>query len=94
MRDAKAIYTSLSQSAFVTTYAAQSSYEDFAENWAWHMMELTKDPNFVITVPGEGAIDMNQIFKSNSKIRAKFEFVDRLWNDPQLVIDNRVSQLR
>jgi hypothetical protein len=91
-RDAKAIYTSLSESAFVTTYAAQTPYEDFAENWAWHMMELAKSPDYTITVPGEGTVDMNRAFKSNAKIREKIEFVDRLWNDPKLVIDNRVAQ--
>jgi hypothetical protein len=91
-RDAKAIYTSLSESGFVTTYAAQTPYEDFAENWAWHMMELSKSPNYTITIPGEGTVDMNQVFKSNAKIQKKIDFVDRLWNDPKLVIDNRVGQ--
>jgi hypothetical protein len=56
------------------------------------MMELAKSPDYTITVPGEGTVDMNRAFKSNAKIREKIEFVDRLWNDPKLVIDNRVAQ--
>ena len=88
-RDAKEIYTSLSKSAFVTTYAAFSPYEDFAENWAWHMMEMSKSPNYTITIPGEGTIDMNQSFKSNAKVQKKQAFVDQLWNKAGLVIDNR-----
>lgn len=87
--DAGAIYTSLSKSAFVTTYASSNPYEDFAENWAWHMMELYKNPDYQIVVPGQTTVDMNQVFKSNPKIQKKIEFVDQLWNNPSLKIDNR-----
>ncbi len=87
--DAKAIYDSLSQSAFVTTYAAQTPYEDFAENWAWHMMEISKSPNYTITVPGQGTVDMNEVFRANPKVRAKMDVVEQMWNDPKTVIDNR-----
>jgi hypothetical protein len=90
-RDAKAIYSSLAQSSFVTTYAASNPYEDFAENWAWHMMEQNKNPDYQITVPGEGVVDMNQVFKANAKIQKKIEFIDVLWNRTDLQIDNRVG---
>jgi len=88
-QDAQQIYSSLAQSSFVTSYASSNPYEDFAENWAWHMMEMSKSPNYTITIPGQGSVGMNQVFKSNPKIQKKIEFVDRLWNKPDLAIDNR-----
>jgi predicted SprT family Zn-dependent metalloprotease len=92
-RDANEIYNSLSKSSFVTSYSATNPYEDFAEFWAWHMMEKYKNPDYKITIPGEGTIDMNEIFKSNPKIKAKIEFIDQLWNRADLKIDNRAGKI-
>jgi hypothetical protein len=83
------IYTSLRDSAFMTSYAGQNNYEDFAEFWAWHLMLGSKDPKFEITIPGETTIDLMPAFAANPKLKAKLDFVDQLWNSASLKIDNR-----
>lgn len=83
------IYSSLQTSAFMTTYAGMSNYEDFAEFWVWHLILSEKSPQFTITIPGQATYDMMPVFTENSKIRAKLDFVEALWASPNLVLDNR-----
>lgn len=88
--EASKIYSSMKESAFITSYSSQNSWEDFAENWAWRILENEKSPDYQIEIPGSGIIDMNDVFRTNAKVQAKMRFIDQLWNDPKLVIDNRV----
>ncbi len=86
---AQEIYASLQESAFITTYAGMSNYEDFAEFWVWHLILGTKSPQFTITIPGVATLDMMPVFTQNAKIKAKLDFVESLWVSPTLKIDNR-----
>lgn len=89
--DAKQIYSSLQQSAFVSSYSASNPWEDFAEFWAWRMMLEFKSPDYKITVPGAGTFNMMPAFAQNAKIKQKIDFVTALWNSPTLKVDNRVT---
>ena len=89
--DAKQIYSSLQQSSFVTSYSSSNPWEDFAEFWAWRLMLEFKNPNYEITVPGEGTFKMMPVFKQNAKIAEKLKFVQDLWDSPTLKVDNRVA---
>lgn len=86
--DAKAIYTSLQKSGFLSTYAASNAFEDFAEFWAWHLLRLYKNPHYTIEVPGEGVFEMDPIFTDNPLIKAKIDFIDKLWMSPALKVAN------
>ena len=88
MKNATSIYQSMQQSAFLTSYSGVNPMEDFAEFWAWYVMIHNKDPHFKISVPGESEIDMNIAFTQNPKIMRKLDYIDRLWNSPNLKIKN------
>lgn len=88
-RDAKEIYSSLTKSAFISTYASQNPYEDFAEFWAWHLLIQNKSPQLQIEIPGEAKLELNDEFTQNPQIKAKLDFVDQLWNSSDLKVDNR-----
>ena len=88
IKNATSIYQSMQQSAFLTSYSGVNPMEDFAEFWAWYVMIHYKDPHFKITVPGGAEIDMNLAFTQNPKIMRKLEYIDRLWNLPNLKIRN------
>ena len=83
------IYTSLQNSAFITTYSSSNPWEDFADFWTWHLMIQYKNPDFEITVPGEITLKMNEGFSSNPQIKSKLDFIGRLWNSTELKVDNR-----
>lgn len=81
------IYSSLQKSGFVSVYAGTRPLEDFAETWAWYLLRKYKSPDYRITVPGKGEIDMNAAF-DNPFIAEKMGFIEALWNSPALKIEN------
>ena len=84
LKDAAKFYQSLRASAFPTAYAGFSRLEDFAENWAWYVMRKFKSPNYQVSIPGEGNLDLNGMFVTSPMLARKQAYIDHLWTDPSL----------
>ncbi len=83
------IYSSLMTSAFITPYSGMNSREDFADFFAFNLLWRQRGLNYRIEFPGQGSLDMNRVFEQNPLVRAKLDYVERLWMSPNFKISNR-----
>lgn len=79
---APALYASLKESAFITTYSGSSPREDFAEFWAWYLLREYKNADYRIQIPGQGEIDMNSVFAENAKVKRKMDLIRDIFQSP------------
>jgi hypothetical protein len=84
--DAPALYASLKESAFITTYSGLSPREDFAEFWAWYLLREYKSADYRIRIPGQGEIEMNSVFTENPRVKQKMDLIREILSSPETKI--------
>lgn len=81
------LYSSLKNSAFMTTYAGVNRYEDFAEFWTWYVIRRFKNSSHKVVIPEQGEIELDSIFTENPKIQDKMRMIEAIWNSPDLITE-------